>query len=81
MAGGRDRLVGRIQRRQQSRLAGIVRTDAATPREIAELEDRVRRLHALGVQYGQVRLSHEVALGGATRVPVRVGGVCVATEV
>ena len=80
MAGGRDRLVGRIQRRQQSRRAGIVRTDPATPREIAELEDRVRRLHSLGVQYGQVRLSHEVALGGAAREPVRVGGVCVATE-
>ena len=81
MAGGRDRLVGRIQRRQQSRGTGIVRTDPATPREIAELEDRVRRLHALGVQYGQVRLSHEVALSGATRVPVRVGGECVATDV
>jgi len=74
MAGGRDRLVGRIQRRQQSRQAGIVRTDPATPREIAELQDRVRRLHALGAQYGQVRLSHEVALCGATRVPVRVRG-------
>ena len=81
MAGGRDRLVRRIQRRQQSRRAGIVRTDPATPREIAELEDRLRRLHALGVQYGQVRLSHEVSLGSATRVPVRVGGECVATEV
>lgn len=81
MAGGQDRLVGRIQQWQQSRGAGIVRTDPATPREIAELEDRVRRLHALGVQYGQVRLSREVALSGATRVPVRVGGECVATEV
>ena len=81
MAGGRDRLVGRIQRRQQSRGAGIVRTDPATPREIAELEDRVRRLHALGVQYGQVRLSREVALESATPIPVRVGGKCVATEV
>lgn len=81
MAGGRDRLVGRIQRRQQSRRAGIVPTDPATPREIAELEDRVRRLHALGIQYGQVRLSHEITPSGATRVPVRVGGECVATEV
>lgn len=80
MAGGRDRLVERIQRRQQS-VNPIVPTDPATPREIAELEDRVRRLHALGVQYGQVRLSREVALSGATRVPVRVGGKCVATEV
>jgi len=74
MAGGRDRLVGRIQRRQQSRRAGIAPTDLATPREIAELEERVRRLHAMGVQYGQVRLSHEVALSCATRVPVRVRG-------
>lgn len=81
MAGGRDRLVGRIQRWYQFPEAGIVQTNPATPREIAELEDRVRRLHALGAQYGQVRLSREVALGGATRVPVCVGGKCVATEV
>ncbi len=81
MAGGQDRLVERIQRRQQSRGAGIVRTDPAALREVAELEDRVRRLHALGVQYGQVRLSREFALSGAIRVPVRVGGECVATEV
>ena len=81
MAGGRDRLVRRIQRRQQSRRAGIVPTDPATPQEVAELENRVRRLHALGVRYGQVRLSREVALGSATRVTVRVGGECVATEV
>lgn len=81
MTGSRDRLVGRIQRRQQSRRAGIVGADPASPREIAELEDRVRRLHALGVRYAQVRLSPEVALGGVNRVPVRVEGVCVATEV
>ena len=81
MAGSRDRLVRRIQQRQQSRRAGIVPADPATPREIAELEDRVRRLHALGVPYGQVRLSREVTLSGVTRVPVRVGGECVATEV
>ena len=81
MAGGRDRLVRRIQRRQQSRRAGIVPTDAATPQEIAELENRVLRLHALDVRYGQVRLSHEVTPNGATRVPVRVGGKCVTTEV
>ncbi len=60
MAGGRDRLVARIHRRQQSRQAGILRTDPATPREIAELEGRVRRLQALGVRYGQVRLSREL---------------------
>lgn len=81
MAGGRERLVERIQRRQQSQRAGIVRMDPATPREIAELEDRVRRLRALGVQYGQIRLSHEIALGGASREPVHMGGVWVATEV
>ena len=80
MAGGRDRLVRRIQRRQQSRRAGIVPTDPATPQEIAELENRVRRLHALDVRYGQVRLSHEVTPNGATREPVRVGGKCVTTE-
>ena len=81
MAGGRDRLVERIQRRQQSRRAGIVPTDPATPREIAELEDRVRRLQAMGVQYGQVRLSQDVALRGAMERSVRIGGECVATEV
>jgi len=81
MAGGRDRLVRRIQRRQQSRRAEIVPTDPATPQEIAELENRVRRLHALDVRYVQVRLSHEVTPNGETRVPVRVGGKCVTTEV
>jgi hypothetical protein len=81
MAGGRDRLVRRIQRRQQSRRAGIVPTDPATPLEIAELENRVRRLHALDVRYVQVRLSHEVAPTGTTRVLVRVGGKCVTTDV
>ena len=81
MAGSRDRLVGRIQQRQQSRRAGVVRMDPATPREIAELEDRVRRLHALGVQYGQVRLSHEVALSVATCNPSTLGGNLVTTEV
>jgi len=81
MAGGQDRLVGRIQRRQQSRGAGIVQKVLATSREIAELEDRLRRLHALGMKYGRVRLSREVATSGAAHVPVRVGGECVATEV
>jgi len=81
MSGSRDRLVRRIQRWQQSREAGNVRTNLATPREIAELEARVRRLHAIGLQYGQVRLSREVALGGVTCVLVRVGGECVTTEV
>jgi len=81
MARGRDRLVRRILRRQQSRRAGIVPTDPATPREIAELENRVRRLHALDVRYVRVRLSNEVAPNGATREPVRVGGKCVTTEV
>jgi len=80
MAGGRDRLVRRIQRRRQSRRSGIVLADSATPQEIAELENRVLRLHALDVRYGQVRLSHEVTPKGATRVPVRVGGKCVTRE-
>ena len=80
MAGSRDRLVRRIQRRQQSRRAGIVPTDPTTPQEIAELTNRVRRLHALGVRYGQVRLSHEVTPNGVAREPVRVGGQCVTKE-
>ena len=81
MAGGRDRLVARIQRWHQFPEAGTVQSYPATPREIAELQERVRRLHALGGQYGQVRLSREVALKGATYIPVRVGGKCVTTEV
>jgi hypothetical protein len=81
MAGSRDRLVRRIQRRQQSRRAGIDPAGSATPCEIAELEDRVRRLQAMGVEYAQIRLSPEVALRGAIERSVRVGGECVATEV
>ena len=81
MAGSRDRLVRRIQRRQQSRRAGIDPAGPATPREIAELEDRVRRLQAMGVEYAQIRLSSDVAQRGATERPIRVGGECVATEV
>ena len=80
MAGSRDRLVRRIQRRQQS-VDPIGPAGPATPREIAELEDRVRRLQAMGVQYGQVRLSQDVALRGAMERSVRIGGECVATEV
>ena len=80
MAGSRDRLVRRIQRRQQS-VDPIGPAGPATPREIAELEERVRRLQAMGVQYGQVRLSPDVALRSATERPIRIGGECVATEV
>ncbi len=81
MAGGLDRVVERIQRRQRSRMVGIGPADLATPHEIAELQDRVRRLHALGVQYDHVRLSNEVARDGAAHVSVQVRGKCVATEV
>ena len=81
MTGSRDRLVRRIQRRQQSRRTGMDPAGPATPREIAELEDRMRRLQAMGVQYAHVRLSPDVALRGAIERSVRVGGECVATEV
>ena len=74
-------MVRRIQRRQQSRRAGIDPAGPVTPREIAEVEDRVHRLQAMGVEYAQIRLSLEVAQRGAIELPVRVGGECVATEV
>jgi hypothetical protein len=80
MAGSRDRLVRRIQRRQQS-VDPIDPAGPATPREIAVLQDRVRRLQAMGVEYAQIRLSSDVAPRGAIELPVRVGGECVATEV
>ncbi len=68
-----DRLVGRIQER--FRTNGSVRTaDRTTSRDIAALEARVRRLHALGDSFTHVRLSKDVTQERVARVQARVGG-------
>ena len=79
MAPSRDRLVQRIQRRQQEvdPVAPAVRSH---PQEVAELEGRVGRLRAMGGGFRHVTLSAFVAEGGGRGAPVRVGGECVATE-
>jgi hypothetical protein len=75
-----DRLVRRIQRRQEAvdPMSPAVRSH---PREVAALEDRVRRLKAMGGRFRHVKLSAYVAVGDGRGAPVRVGGECVATEV
>jgi hypothetical protein len=55
--------------------------DFATPRDIAELQARIRRLHALGDCFSQVTLSSDVTQECVARVRTRVGGEFVATEV
>ena len=77
MAASPDRLVQRMQRR----LLSVGRPGHITPREVAFLENRVRRLRALSDRFDHVRLSPFVAACAATDVLDRVGGECVATEV
>ena len=74
------RLVARIQRLWQV-VGAADRAGRPNPREVAELEARVDRLHALGDRFAHVRLSDHVADCQATGFPGRSGGVCVATEV
>ncbi len=75
-----ERLVRRVQVRLRAN--GSARTaDAATPREIADLQTRVRRLHALGDCFSHVTLSSDVTQECATAVRTRVGGEFVTTEV
>lgn len=52
----------------------------ATPREIAELQARIRRLHALGDCFSQVTLSSDVTQECVTGVRARIGGEFVAME-
>ena len=75
-----DRLVRRIQRRQQSAGSiGAVRNPE--PREIAELEARLRTLHALGERFSHARLSSDVTSGDVTEARIHVRGEFVATDV
>lgn len=80
MAGSPHRLVGRIQRRLLS-VEPHGRLGHLSSRDRCELEARIRRLHAMGDRFSQVRLSRYVASVGAAGVLDRVGGECVATEV
>lgn len=80
MAVRADRLVRRIQRRQQ--LTGSIGPAGnAGLSDIAELEARLSRLHALGERFGHARLSPDVTSGKVTMARVHVRGECVATEV
>lgn len=49
--------------------------DASLAPAVAELHDRVRRLHRLGEDYRAVRVSRHVAGLRAVSVPDRTGGV------
>ena len=80
MTGRLECLVGRVQVRMRAN--GSARTaDAATPREIAELQTRIHRLHALGDCFSHVTLSSDVTQECVAAVRTRVGGEFVATEV
>jgi hypothetical protein len=72
-----DRLVRQVQRR----LLSVGRSKDIPPREIALLEDRVRRLQATSDRFDHVGLSLHVTAKTGTFVQHRVGGACVATEV
>jgi hypothetical protein len=75
-----ERLVQGVQVRMRAN--GSARTaDWATPREVAELRARVRRLHALGDCFSHVTLSSDVTQQRVAGVRTRVGGEFVATEV
>ena len=80
MACGPDRLVRRIQRRQEL-LASVGPAGLVSGRDLTELQARVRRLQALGRSFVHVRLSPDVARCDATEIADGVGGERVATEV
>jgi hypothetical protein len=75
-----SRLVWRAQRKLQS-IEPIGASGYLPPNEVAELEARVRRLHAIGDRFSHVRLSPHVIDGIVTGACGRVGGECVAKEV
>ena len=77
MEASPDRLVRRVQRR----LLSVNRSDDIGSRDVAALEDRVRRLRAASDRFEHVTLSPHVADRSATYVLNRVGGDYVATEV
>ena len=77
MEASPDRLVRHVQRR----LLSVGRSKDIPPRDIALLEDRVRRLQATSDRFDHVGLSSHVTAKTGTFVHDRVGGACVATEV
>jgi len=80
MDNGSHRLVQCVQRKLQS-MESAGTSGRLIPREVAELESRIRRLQMLGHPAWPVRLSRYVTSLGATVERGRVVGVCVATEV
>ena len=75
-----ERLVRRIQRRQQS-IGPAGSVERPSSQEIAELEARVRRLRSMGGRFNHVTLSSYAAARQAAESRVHVGGDFVATEV
>ena len=80
MANRSNRLVQRIQRQLES-ADPVERSSSLYPRDVAELETRVTRLHEFGPPYRDVGLSRYVTRGGVAGVSGRAGGVYVATDV
>ena len=80
MACAAERLVRRLQRRQQS-IGPAGSVELPSSQEIAELEARVRRLRAMDGRFMRVKLSSYVVANPAAETRVRVRGDCVATEV
>ncbi len=80
MAGNAERVVRCIQRRLHS-VHSAYRSWRPETREVAELEARVHRLHAMSDRFTHVGLSPYVAWVAATDLPGRIGGERVATEV
>lgn len=80
MADRALRVVARIQRLWQV-VGSADPAGRPNPRDVAELEARVDRLHSLGDRFAHVRLSNHVADCRLAGFAGRGGGVCVATEV
>ena len=75
---GSNRLVRRIQRGWRAN--GSACRPGLTPREHAELQARIDRLHAMGDCFTHATLSDDVRQDCPTRVRTRGKGVFVATE-
>lgn len=80
VCGGRDRLVRRVFRKLHS-CGSPSEPVQLTWHEHAELEQRLRRLRALGEPFAWTALSPFVDRKRAASVSAHVGGECVATEV
>ena len=75
---GSDRLARRIQRGWRAN--GSACRPGLTPREHAELQARIDRLHAMGDCFTHFTLTDDVRQDCLTRVQARGKGVFVATE-